>query len=156
MWLAPCLPMSPKVLSKCQVGKLLVGESEALCVLSDKWHGVKWATVLIASDSWHPLTPHSRTRHRGVRTGGDGGGGRSWLPKSQDPDTCQLPGSTVEMLDTGPRSRVPGSLGRNPRFSGTHGLRAAASLPLSTPYTWSFPRIIHLLPNLSSICVSFF
>lgn len=64
-WLQPacdqlCFLTSPKVPSKCQVEKLPVGESEAVCVLSDKWHGVKWAMILIASDSRHPLTPCSR------------------------------------------------------------------------------------------------
>lgn len=56
-WDQLCLLTSSKVPSKCQVEKLPVGESEAVCVLSDKWHGVKWAMILIASDSRHPLTP---------------------------------------------------------------------------------------------------
>lgn len=38
---------------------------------------------------------------------------------SPKPPTCHPMSSTTEMPDTGPRSRVPGSLGRNPRFVGT-------------------------------------
>lgn len=50
-WLAFPFPCHLPV---CQAGKLPAGESEALCILSDKWQRAKQAPILTTSDSPHP------------------------------------------------------------------------------------------------------
>lgn len=55
------LPHVTQGASECQVGKLPVGESEALCILSNKWQS-EVGQILIAPDSPHPPTPCSRVR----------------------------------------------------------------------------------------------
>lgn len=55
------------------------------------------------------------------------------------------------MLDTDPRSRVPGSPGRNPRRVGTPSPGEQLLIPsraLGWPCIWSFPRTLHP-PSLS-------
>lgn len=101
------LPHVTQGASKCQVGKLPVGESEALCILSNKWQS-EVGQILIACDSPHPPTPCSRVRHSGVRTrdGGGGGGGRSRLLKSQAPD---LPTPEKHHRDARHRPKVTSS-----------------------------------------------
>lgn len=83
-------------------------------------------------------------------------------PQVQAPDTCQPRRSTVEMLDPDPTSRIPGSLGWNPRFVGTPGPGAAASHPLEKPSAGPAPghfpgSCIHSLvfPSPLFVCLFF-